>query len=343
MSTVEERLLRDIAAVTGGVEVTESELTEARDVLDERIEGRRRRDRHRILGAVAAAAVVITVAGFLVVQTLNGDDKSAPPVEPGPTKAVDPYAQFLGGAIPTAHLLEGVWRVDNGTVLVHFSAANEMAMDNGGRLFADPDIRGTYRVTDDLITLRVEKGPADCLGQTLAMRASVTERGVMHFVHTQPGQGDCAPEFTEVADDPGSYDDVSWGLEQVLPTKNAFLRSLENDANAWTKLTQHQPLLGDWMAEGGGQMLELTRGGGYAVVAGSGDVVDRGHWSRQARTLTLTSSGASPSCAAGDRLVLAAMKYANTGAPSVRGTVEENGCGGAWATTVWILLPQNAS
>lgn len=340
MSIVEERLLRDIAAVTGGVEVTDSELTEAREVLDERIEGRRQRDRRRILAGVAAAAVVIPVVGFVALQTLDGDDRSAPPVKPGPTKAVDPYAQFLGGTTPTADLLDGVWRVDNGSVLVHFSAPGTMAMDDGGRLFTDPDIEGTYQITGDLITLRVEKGPDDCFGQSIAMRASVTERGAMHVVHTQPGVGDCAPEFPELAENPGSYNDVSWGLEQVLPTRNKFLAGLRITEKEWQKFPIGQALAGDWMAQGGGQMLELTRDGHYSVLAGTGDVVDRGQWSRRGRTLTLTSSGASPSCAAGDRVVLSDMQYADLGAPFVRGTVEENDCDGAWAAKTWIMFPQ---
>jgi hypothetical protein len=339
MSSTEELLVRDIAAVTGGVEVTDSELRQAREVLDERIEGRRQRDRRRIFAAVAAAAVVIPVAGFVALQTLNGDDKSAPPVRPGPTKAVDPYAQFLDGADPTADLVKGVWRVDNGTVLVRFSPPNRVAMDNRGRLFADPDISGTYQIEGDLITVQVEEGPADCLGQTMAMRASVTKRGLMHVVHTQPGQGDCAPEFPEVADDPGSYDDVSWGLEQVLPTSK-ILSGLAVAEKDWKKLPRQQPLAGDWMTQGGGQMLELTRNGDYSVLAGTGEVVDRGQWSRQGSTLTLTSSGSSPSCSAGDRLALGGLEYANLGTPFVRGTVEENGCDGAWAEKTWIMLPQ---
>ena len=44
MSSIEERLARDIAAVTGGVVVTESDLRDARDAVDERIDSRRQRD-----------------------------------------------------------------------------------------------------------------------------------------------------------------------------------------------------------------------------------------------------------------------------------------------------------
>ena len=58
MSSIEERLARDIAAVTGGVVVTESDLRDARDAVDERIESRRQRDRRTVLAAAAAAVLV---------------------------------------------------------------------------------------------------------------------------------------------------------------------------------------------------------------------------------------------------------------------------------------------
>ena len=65
MSTIEERLSRDIEAVTGGVVVTESDLRDARAEVDERIESRRQRNRRRgVAAAAAAAAVVVGVAGW---------------------------------------------------------------------------------------------------------------------------------------------------------------------------------------------------------------------------------------------------------------------------------------
>jgi hypothetical protein len=54
MSTIEERLARDIAAVMGGVVVTESDLRNAREAVEDRIEGRRKRGRRRTVAAVAA-------------------------------------------------------------------------------------------------------------------------------------------------------------------------------------------------------------------------------------------------------------------------------------------------
>ena len=47
MSSIEERFARDIAAVTQGVVVTESDLRDARNAVDERIDSKRQRDRRR--------------------------------------------------------------------------------------------------------------------------------------------------------------------------------------------------------------------------------------------------------------------------------------------------------
>ena len=85
MSSIEERLARDIAAVTGGVVVTESDLRDARDAVDERIDSGRQRDRRRTVIAAAAAAVLILVLGVTAFLTLGGDDETAPPADPGPT------------------------------------------------------------------------------------------------------------------------------------------------------------------------------------------------------------------------------------------------------------------
>jgi hypothetical protein len=339
MSTIEERLARDIAAVTGGVVVTESDLKDARDVVEGGVERRRQRDRRR-LAVAAVAAIVIPAVGFVAFQALGGDDKSAPPVNPGPTAHADPYAGFLAGSAPTPELLEGVWRVDNGTTVLRFSRPDLISIDSDGRLFADPGIQGTYAVAGDLITVSVDGGTAGCAGQTFAIRASLPENGAMRFVHTQPGTGNCVPQFVQVDDPPSSYDDVSWALEQMLPTKNKFLARIDHSsARHWKPLTDKNAMPGDWLAEGGGNMLELTPGGDYSLAAESGDVVDRGRWSQRGAELTLTSSAASRTCSGGDRLVLGNLEQVHPGTTVMRGTVEQNACGGAWATKTWVLIP----
>ena len=193
MSTIEERLARDIAAVTGGVVVTESDLRNARDALDERIDSRRKRDRRRALAAVAAAAVVIPILGFAAFQT-PGDEQSAPPAGPAPTTRTPTHAFLDRDAHPRTDLVEGVWRVDNGTVLLRFSSDHLVSFDDDGRLYHHPDMHGTYEIAGDLITVTVDGGPAGCAGQTFAMRASLPEPGAMRFVHTQLAElNGCTP------------------------------------------------------------------------------------------------------------------------------------------------------
>ena len=109
MSSMEERLARDIAAVTEGVVMTESDQRDAREAVVERIEGRRQRDRRRTVGAAAAAAILLPVMGIVAVQTLGGDDKSSPVVDP-PTSVNDDVEAFLTGTDPTPELVVGVWR-----------------------------------------------------------------------------------------------------------------------------------------------------------------------------------------------------------------------------------------
>ncbi len=228
MSSIEERLARDIAAVTGGVVVTESDLHDAREVLDERIDRKRVRDRARTVGVAAAAAVVVAIVGVTAFQTLSNEDDPAPPADSGPTTPVDPEARFLTGKAPTPQLIEGVWRVDNGTLLLRFSSDGTVQLDDGGQLYSDPLAFGTYEITDDLITVTVDAGTGQCVGQTFAMRASLPESGAMRFVHTQPGTGTCTPDPVLIDAAPtGPHTDVWWVLERVLPTRTS----------AWPRLT----------------------------------------------------------------------------------------------------------
>ena len=86
MSSIEERLIADIAAVTGGVVVTESDLRDAHESMHDRIESKRKQDRRRSLIGAAAAAVVAIAVGATVLQALD-DDKAAPPT---PTLTTSP-------------------------------------------------------------------------------------------------------------------------------------------------------------------------------------------------------------------------------------------------------------
>jgi hypothetical protein len=334
--SIEERLARDIAAVTGGVVVTESDLKNARDAVVERIDRRGQQTRRRTVIAVAAAAVLIFIVGVTAFLTLGGDRETAPPANPRPTTS-DPEADFLTGSAPTPDLLQGVWRLDNGTVQMRFTAPNAISFDTGGRLFHNPGVHGTYVIAGDLITVSVDGGPAGCGGQQFAMRASLPEPpvgpGALRLVHTQPGTGNCAPT-----------QDERWVMEQVLPASPTMAALVFSTESGWQPLVGKNALYGVWLAEGGGYLLEIDPGGSYYVAAEPGEPIDRGQWSLRGADLTLTSSAESTECSKGDRLVLGTVEQlAGTGTRALRSTVQENTCGAAWVPTVWILIPDESS
>ena len=70
--------------------MTESDLRNARDEVDERIDSRRQSGRRRTAITAAAAAVLILLLGVTALQTLGGNDETAP-ATPGPTTS-DPEA-----------------------------------------------------------------------------------------------------------------------------------------------------------------------------------------------------------------------------------------------------------
>ena len=333
MSSIEERLARDIAAVTGGVVVTESDLRNAREAIDERIDSGRQWDRRRNgIVAAAAAAVLVVALGVIAFLTLDGDDETAPPANPGPTTS-DPHADFLFGKAPTPDLVQGVWRLDNGGVLMRFSPPNLFSLDYEGRLFHNPGVQGTYAIDGDLITVSVDGGPGGCAGQQLAMRASVPESGMLNLVYTQPGRDGCA-----TADK-----DERWFMEQVLPTSQPWADTDFSSESGWQPLSDESTLYGSWLAQGGGHVLEIDPGGSYYVVDESAEPVDRGGWTLRGSDLTLTSWPESPTCNEGDQLVLGAVEYVDPGTSAMRSTVQENTCGVAWADAEWILIPHEGT
>ena len=340
MSSIEERLARDIAAVTGGVVMTDSDLRDARSAVDERIDARRQRSRRVVVGAVAAA-VLVPVLAFVAVQTLGSDDNTAPPVAPVPPSQTaevgdltDAEEAFLTGAAPTPDLVEGVWRVDNGTRLLRFTADGAVETDDAGRLFSDPGVIGTYEIADGVISMTVDGGPASCAGQTLVMHASLPEPGLLRYVLTKPGTGNCASGAVR-----------RFTLEQVLPSSRS-VTGLDFGADpGWGPLPGPYELPGVWLAQGGGHLLEMTADGDYYVVTAPSETVDHGQWTLgdDRSRLNLVSAGDSPTCAEGDRLVLTGLELVDPGTSSIRGTVEQNTCGGAWTPTSWILLPHEGS
>jgi hypothetical protein len=332
--SIEELLARDIAAVTGGVVVTESDLRNAHDTVVERIESQRQWSRRRTVIAAAAAAVLILVVGIAAYEVRGGDRQSAPPANPSPAPS-DPQADFLTGSAPTPDLLQGIWRLDNGTVQMRFSAPDVISIDDGGRLFDNPGVHGTYVIAGDLITVSVDDGPAGCGGQEFAMRASLPEPGALHFVYTQLGSDGCATTTR----------DERWVMEQVLPASRFMTGLVFSTETGWQPLVGKNALYGVWLAERGGYVLEIDPGGAYYVADESGEAVDRGQWSlRGGSDLTLTSSAGSTACNTGDRLVLAAVEQVDPGGTrALRSTVRENTCSADWVPAAWILIPHEGS
>lgn len=341
MSSIEERLTRDIAAVTARVVVTDADLRDARDTLERRIESRRQRDRRRVASVAAAAAAAAVVVGIAGWQWLGSGDASPAPAEPVPSPTPSPAPSdssasdeaFLAGDAPTTELLRGVWRLDNPgrPLMVRFGADGEIRFDNSGQLFGSAAVIGSYDIAGDQITVHVDDGLAGCGGQTFAMRAAVPEPGQLRFLHTQPGTGNCSPEVNE-----------QWSLEQVLPTNADLADFAVPEGGAWDPPKSANVMQGAWFAEGGGHLLELTPEGSYAVADESGEVVDRGLWylGSGRASLDLLSGADSPTCGEGDRLVLAdlGLSFVYSDTPGLRATVQRNDCDGAWGKRTWLRL-----
>jgi hypothetical protein len=328
MSSIEERLVRDIAAVTGGVVVTDTNLQEARDGVFERIERHRRRDRLRTVGVAAAAAVVLAAVGATAFLVLRGDDKAVQPAGGGPTPS-DPAADHLTGSAPTPQRLDGVWRVDNGSTIVKFDAGGTVRFDNHGTLYSQPSTIGTYAIDGDVVTVTVTSDArAECVGTRYAMRASLPEPGALHFVPTEPSAA-CSP-----------VPPIARGvLEQVLPPSHAVTGLVFSQDPDWQPLSDKSLLWGVWTAERGGHVLEMDPGGAYYVADRTGEPIDRGTWSFRSSDLTLTSAAGSATCRAGDTLVLGGVQHEDPGTDAIKGTVKQNTCHASWTPAAWILIP----
>lgn len=131
---------------------------------------------------------------------------------------------------------------------------------------------------------------------------------------------------------------MTW--EHVLPTSPKFADTGFSEDTGWKPL-HRQPLDGDWAAEGGGYVLEMTPNGAYFVLDESAAPIDEGRWSLETNDLVLTSSARSAACDAGDRFVLSNVQTINPGTPAIRGDVTENACNGTWAPKTWFLIPNN--
>jgi hypothetical protein len=331
MSSIEERLLRDIAEVTGGIDMTDSDLRDARESLDERIDNRRQRDRRRTLAIAAAAATV--VVGLGAWQALRGGDASPTPAPPGPEPSeLSPADQaFLTGVGPTADLLEGVWRLDNpgnSRMLFFFGADGVFRYDDTGNLTADPLVDGTYEVEGETITVQVDGGSAECAGRAFTLRANVTADGPLHVLPVGLEAGDCARPAR-----------AQWVVERLLPwPAGSDLKA--PPGNSWDPPTGTGDLARTWFDPGGGYLVEIRDDGTYAVLAGAGTVTDTGNWLApdSASRLTLMSSGETGECALGDLLVLGNLRARDLGTLVLQGDLERNDCDLPFSGRGWFRM-----
>ncbi len=328
MSTIEERLSRDIEAVTGGIVVTESDLRDARADVVERIESKRQRDRRR--GVVVAAAAAAVVVGVATWQGLSRQEASPSPAPPGPSPEAlsDSDQAFLTDGALTAENVPGVWRLDNSRWLFMFTADGGFRYDETGRLSAHPRVYGTYAVDGDTITVDVEGGSAGCAGKTFSLRAGVPAKGSLHVLPVGSDPNSCGAPFAP-----------QWVLEQVLP-KGTFDWLWSPPGVNWDPPAGYDDVLGNWYDPQGGYLVELRDDGTYSTITGSTELADSGTWTvdPSVTRLTLVSGADSPTCREGDRFVLDNLRTKDVGVLALQGDLGRNDCDVAWQGTGWFRL-----
>jgi hypothetical protein len=328
MTVVEDRLARDIEAVTRDIVLTESDLVIARAAVSQRVDSRRQRDRRRTALAVAAAALLIPAVGIVGWQSFD-DTQGAPPANPAPTAPIDSDEAFLSGSIPTPQSVEGIWETEGHDLLMRFTPDGGIHIDNRGGLLSGPSITGRYEIADDLIAITfLSQG---CGGTGFTARASHPQADALHMITEQGSRA--VPCDTYWGD--------RWSFRQVLPSsaEQAELAPLRG-GDFWAPPTGRYLLEGIWWTHGDGHLVELAPNGSYAVVDEALEVVDRGSWSlREPFTrLVLASAAGSPRCSEGDRFVIGDVERYLGVVRSMRGTVDQNDCGGAWGSGEWLRL-----
>jgi hypothetical protein len=332
VTSIEERLVQDIEAVTGEIVTTEQDVREARAALERRIARRRQGDGRRVAVMVAAAASVVVVVATW--QALQSDDKKNEPIEPftESTQSPDSDEAFLAGDPPTTDQLLGVWRAHDPTVsriLWMFTADGVVRLDGFGNLADAPVVSGTFEIADGAIAIEVTGGHglAGCPDTTWTLRATVNEDGGLNVV----------PTDVDLANMCGQSVRDRWVLDQLLPVPDGA----ESPSGAsGSPPRSRERLLGTWYSADGGYLVELRRGGGYTMLAGQAEVADRGAWTvDEAMTrLALVSSADSATCREGDQLVLGALRTLAVDEVAFQGDVERNDCDVPAAGTAWVKL-----
>lgn len=326
MSSIEERLARDIEAVTGGVVVTQSDIEQAKVQVEDRIERTGRGRRRRTALAISAAAAVAAGAVGVVVVTDPWGEADPAPAGSGP----DQSDTSLDGEAPTSESLQGVWRVDNGVTLVSFTGEGEVGMDTRGQI-TDPEISGTYTLEGDQIVVDFEAGAGPGCNGEVVFSAAVLEQGEMQMV-----------AFDELPDGCVLDQSGQWVLEHVLPTSREMAGFGPPRSGGYGPL-ERAVLPGFWLVVGGGHGLQLTPDGTYSALDDSGEVVENGRWQLDGDKLSLTAD--TTEC----RIVLGDTQHINPGTDMLRGELTEYRCEMPWVsgdggdTMAWFQIPDRTS
>ena len=174
--------------------MTESDLRDARADVEERIEGRRQRDRRR--GLVVAAAAAAVVVGVATWQGLSGEDASP---SPGAARTVAGGPVGRGAGVPHRRRADrgdppGVWRLDNSTTsdAVHVHRGRRLQV----RRHRAPVRRTLWSTaptpsTGDTITVDVEGGSAGCAGHRPVTCEPWCRTGALHVVPVDATPSSC--------------------------------------------------------------------------------------------------------------------------------------------------------
>lgn len=140
-----------------------------------------RRDRRadstaRLLVVAIVVAVLVGAAALMIVRR-NAD--GAAPAAGSATKPVE-----LSNPAPSMAELEGIWSRDDSRSLLRFGDDGTYALDDGGRLLADPDESGTYSVYGSTLTLVAENSRHCDRGQPWEWQVELLGDGRLHGIVT---------------------------------------------------------------------------------------------------------------------------------------------------------------
>lgn len=331
MTSIEERLLQDIDAVTRGLGTSERGLVDAREDLERRIGERRRADRRRAQAVVAAAASV--AVGFAAWLALGDNDRTESPVGPITETTQDSDAAFLSGDVPTEEQLLGVWHAHDPArrgILWMFTSDGAVALDSIGNLSEDPAVSGTFRISDDAIVVEITDDQGLCADKSWRLRAVVNRDGGLNVV----------PLDVDVEDVCGISVPSRWVLDQVLPVPQGVALPEVPSGDGWDPPEDRAALLGLWYDPVGGYIVELRADGSYTILRGQAERADRGTWTVGDATtrLTLVSAADSASCGEGDQLVVTDLRYGELDGHVLQGDVARNECPVPFEGIGWFRL-----